>query len=377
VRKILVTGATGVVGSAMTPHFLNEEGAEAWLLIRARDEVDLKARVEKLFDYWADDVNGPAARARARPLRGDVSLPRLGLDEATWQNLAREVTHIVHCAASVKLDMSDEEAWRTCIAPVERILELAQAARRSGQFVKLEYVSTLGVAGRLPGLVPEQEDLGPREFHNTYESAKAKAEEIVWKAIRDGLPATVHRPSMVVGDSRTGKIIRPQVFYFLARFLSGEHTYGIIPAVWQCRIDLIPANYVAEAIVQSSRSPSPQTRPLHLCSGPEGSVPLREVVEAAREIQAAAGQKLRSLRPVPLGAFSAAWHLLKRLSGSASRERLAKLGPFLDYAIDQQSFANERTVEFLGPKGVELPSTPWALPRTVLKYHWDSRTSRR
>ena len=78
-RRVLITGATGVVGSALTPRFLNEPDCEVWPLIRAESEAHLAERVEALFDFWGQEVHEPTARQRLKPLRGDVSLPRLGL----------------------------------------------------------------------------------------------------------------------------------------------------------------------------------------------------------------------------------------------------------------------------------------------------------
>ncbi len=67
------------------------------------------------------------------------------------------------------------------------------------------------------------------QFHNTYEHAKFEAEQWLLQKMEAGFPATIFRPSMVVGDTQTGKIIRFQVFYFLAAFLTGQRTAGILP----------------------------------------------------------------------------------------------------------------------------------------------------
>src|SRR6185503_1340820 len=107
---------------------------------------------------------------------------------------------------------------------------------------------------RMRGLVPE-ELLTGQAFHNTYESSKAEAERLVLAAIDGGLPVTIHRPSMVVGDSRTGKAIRPQVFQFLAGFLAGGQTAGFVPKLTGVQLDTVPSDYVAAAIHWASRTP--------------------------------------------------------------------------------------------------------------------------
>ena len=44
-----------------------------------------------------------------------------------------------------------------------------------------------------------------QEFLNHYESTKFEAEVLVRRAMKAGLPATIYRPGIVVGDSRTGE----------------------------------------------------------------------------------------------------------------------------------------------------------------------------
>jgi thioester reductase-like protein len=109
--------------------------------------------------------------------------------------------------------MSREEAHRSSVSTT--IQALAFAAR--APLKKFEYISTVGVGGKMNGPLPEKRLTIPREFHNTYESSKAAAEDLVWAAAEGGLPVTVHRPSMVVGDSRTGRVRGFQIFYHLLK----------------------------------------------------------------------------------------------------------------------------------------------------------------
>lgn len=76
----------------------------------------------------------------------------------------------------------------------------------------MEAVSTVGVGGRYYGALPEQWLNTPRNFHNTYEQSKAEAEIILKTEVDQGMPITVHRPSMIVGDSQTGRILNFQIF---------------------------------------------------------------------------------------------------------------------------------------------------------------------
>ena len=364
-KTVFLTGGTGVVGSALAPLFLNEPDTELWLLIRARDDAELATRVDALFSYWGADLRMDTARQRLHALRGDVSEDRLGLMAGDYETLAGRVTHIVHSAASVKMNMSEEEARRSSIVPTEAILALANRARAGGTLRKLDYVSTLGVAGRMSGLVPEAPLAGDQGFHNTYESSKAEAERLVLAAIADGLPVTIHRPSMVVGDSRTGKAIRPQVFQFLAGFLAGGQTAGFVPRLEGVQLDTIPSDTVAAVIHWSSGAPDAVGRILHLCTGPERAIGLMPLMAMAREVHKAKGESLPALKPLPLPLFRALMRIARGLSGEDGRRRLANLTLFLDYAEDRQTFDNKGTARLLAGAGLPVPDPASYLPRIL------------
>lgn len=367
-RKVLITGATGVLGSALAPLFINEPETQVLLLIRAGDDRVLAQRLEALFAFWGADIAEPGARSRVTALRGDAAEPGFGLPRAVGDGLARDLTHIVHCAASVRLDLSEGEARRSALDPARHAVALAAACRGNGRFAKLDYVSTLGVAGRLQGMVPERPLTEARGFHNTYESAKAAAEELVLAAAQDGLPVTIHRPSMVVGHSRTGKISRFQVFYFLSRFLSGRHTWGLIPRLEGMSLDLVPCDWVAGAIHRASLDGRTVGRILHLCAGPDRAVPFLDLVRILGEHYRRRELHLPRLRLVPPRLFLAALVALRLIAHGDSRHRLGNLEMFLDYMADRQVFANRETLRLLGYGGDDAPPAPATFLTPVLEY---------
>ena len=255
VRTVMVTGATGAIGSVARQYLLGEESTEVRLLIRARSRAHLDERLNELYRFWDIDPQNRCVSGRVEALAGDVTLPRLGLDDSGYQRLAEETTHVVHSAGNVKLNRPLDEARRSAVDGARQIVSFVDACAKNGGFQKLEFVSTVGVAGNMAGTVPERRFSEPRSFRNSYEAAKAEAETFVLQEIDRGLPATIHRPSMVVGDAHDGKIIQFQVFYYLCEFLSGRRTAGIIPDAGDIRLDIIPVDYVARAIQESSLRP--------------------------------------------------------------------------------------------------------------------------
>lgn len=352
---VLITGATGVIGSELVPLFLESDDCGVRLIIRADSAAHLQQRLGQLFAYWELDPDDPALRSRVEAFCGDVCRPRLGLDDAAYRRLGGEVTHIVHCAGNVKLNQPLDVARASAVDSVRHVVELARACQRHGQFCKLDAISTIGVAGRMQGLIPERPLTEPRQFHNTYEQAKAEAEQLLLRELDQGLPLTIHRPSMVVGDSQTGRVIRFQVFYYLCEFLSGKKTWGIIPDTGEAKLDIIPVDHVARAIHIASGQPDTIGRIFHLCSGPEGAVRLTDLAEGLREIARAQGGKLPRLRWIPRPWFRGLLCLATYLSSGTTYRALRSLPSFLAYLDEAQSFDITRTAHYFSKYGLTVP----------------------
>lgn len=364
----LVTGATGVVGSATVPLLVARSGTRVWLLIRAKDDADLARRFEHLLNFWgwSEDAD---KRRRVRAVRGDVTAPGLGLSEAVWNVLSEECTHIVHCAGTVRMNLPLEDARRSAAGSAAQILALARVLSDAGRLCKVEYVSTVGIAGKRPGDLPERWIDEPREFHNSYEQAKAEAEDLVRAAIeRERLPITVHRPSMVIGDSRSGCVIHFQIFYYICEFLSGRRTLGLYPDFGGTRLDIIPSDCVAQALVTASEDPETTGEIFHLASGPELAPSLGWLRDQVRAAFAANGHRLPPARRVPRGLF--AW--LARAGAVAAprahRKAIATLPVYLDYLSDRQRFDNRRLVAWMDRRGLALPTPEAYVPIALGRY---------
>jgi len=350
-NRYLVTGATGVVGSAFIERLLRETSDSAMLVIRARRDVDPAERLNALFRFWQLGRELEAeARGRVQVLRGDTEAPHLGLSDADWKLATRKATHVVHSAAIVKMNLPLEAARKAAVASVESVLAFATEAKRH-HLQKVELVSTVGIGGRRSEPLAEDWLETPRTFHNTYEEAKAAAEVVGHRALEAGLPLTVLRPSMVVGDSRSGKIIAPQIFSYLCEFLTGTRVHGVFPPLHRARLDVVPVDWVSRLLLVSSQTPEWVGRVLHACSGP-ASVPITELQERVQRIAAAHGRRVLHRVTLPLEAFKKA-RTVGDLLGARKTSQLLDI--LLAYLEDDQRFANERTLELAKTVGLTLP----------------------
>jgi thioester reductase-like protein len=349
-----VTGATGVVGGELVPRLAALPGARLRLLVRARDDAEATARLEALLPWWGLPLQALRS-GRIAAVRGDITQPRLGLALPAWERLAAEVSHIVHSAASVKLNMSEAQARESAVEPARSIVELARRCSAGGGLRKLDVVSTVGVWGTTPGVLPEQPLRHVAAFHNTYEQAKFEAEQVLWSLGAD-LPLTVHRPSMVVGQRGSGRVLHFQVFYHLCEFLSGVRTRGVVPDLGERRLDTVPVDWVADMIVWSSARATAPPRVLHLCAGPGDSLPLEALRLRVRTHWQAHGLALPRAHRIDRRCLQRWLPVVGLLGGARARRALRALPPLLSYLEEQQGFDNTRSTAVAAQAG--LPAAP-------------------
>ena len=352
-RNVFLTGATGTIGSALVPRLLRDESTSLSLLVRVRDEGELRVKLRDMLAYWRYQP-GDSSAARIRVVRGDISLPDFGLGTGDLATLAVETTHIIHCAASVKLNMSMDQARASTVVPTRTVLELGRRCAQAGTLRKIDLVSTVGVWGRTPGNMPERRLPEVSEFHNTYEAAKSEAERVIWTE-GDGLPITVHRPSMVVGESGSGRVIHFQIFYHLCEFLSGERTFGIMPDLGVMRLDTIPVDWVADAICWSSMHPEMAGRIFHLCSGPAGAMSLHRLQDKVREAWQSHGRRLPALRRVDRRVLQGLVAVARLFVATKARRALRGLPAVLAYLSESQGFSNTETAQAFAGAGLPVP----------------------
>ncbi|MFI5317410.1 MAG: SDR family oxidoreductase [Myxococcota bacterium] len=273
---ILLTGATGLVGGELLPRLLAAApDATLHCLVRARDAAELERRASGLLACAAAAPNGAA---RTRVLAGDMRAPDLGLGAAARAALCREVRSVVHAAASTRFDLELEDARRINVAGARNALAFALDAG-----AHLHHVSTAYVCGDRAGLFGVRDsDARPAAFHNGYEASKWEAEEVVRAAARD-LHATVYRPSIIVGDSRTGRTPHFRVLYDPFKWVIYGKT-SLLPCRPEVRIDVVPVDYVCDALVALGGRPDAVGATYSLSAGPGRALAIAEILGRAEPI---------------------------------------------------------------------------------------------
>jgi nucleoside-diphosphate-sugar epimerase len=193
----------------------------------------------------------PHTLDRVELVEGDITAPGLGIDPAVRDDL-EEVNEVWHLAAIYDLTVAEGIARKVNVGGTAQILAFCQSLP---QFSRLHYVSTCYVSGRYEGEFTEDALDEGQTFLNHYESTKFEAEKLVRTAMADGMAATIYRPGMVVGDSRTGETQKYDGPYFVAEFLRRQFLVALVPAVGdpdRVRACMVPRDFVIEAMDELS-----------------------------------------------------------------------------------------------------------------------------
>lgn len=262
--RVLLTGATGFVGMEVLARYLERTDRQLTCLVRAGSHAGAAERVEGVLrDLFGRGYARYARRVEA--LAGELTEPGLGLSGATRDELATQVSTIVHSAASVSFAMPLEEARGTNVEGTRRMLEFANLAKERGGLDRYAQVSTAYVAGTHAGRFAETDlDVG-QSFRNSYEQSKFEAEQLV-RTQGEGLPWMILRPSIVVGDRHSGWTAAFNVLYWPLRAFSAG-VFKSVPATADSPLDVVSIDYVADAIHELCEGPAQPCQTYHLTAG--------------------------------------------------------------------------------------------------------------
>jgi len=278
---LLLTGATGFVGTELLVRELaDDDGRHVFALIRADDDAHAERRLRATLQAALGPAGAQRCAGRVTAVAGDLERPGLGLRPDRARALASAVGEIVHGAASVSFELPLDRSRAINVEGTRRMLAFATRCARLGGLRRFTYISTAYVAGEHRGVFAEADlDVG-QSFRNPYEQSKFEAETLV-RAQRDRLPVTVVRPSIIVGDSASGWTASFNVLYWPLRALS-RGAYPILPARRSAPVDVVPVDYVADAIGALHRLPSAEGQTFHLTAS-ERSSSIGELLDLAIE----------------------------------------------------------------------------------------------
>lgn len=334
---VFITGFPGFIAGRLVKR-LARDGRRFLLLVqpafarRAREELEQLSHSEgrSLGDF--------------RILEGDISLTDLGLTERNLELARAESTLIFHLAAAYDLAVARELAMTVNVTGTRNVNRFARSLPNLRHY---HYVSTCYVAGKRRGRILENQLQHNAGFRNYYEETKYLA-EIEVDSLKSDLPITIHRPSVVCGDSRTGETAKFDGIYYLIRYLLKWPRFLSFFNIGnrEVSLNLVPVDFVVEALA------------------------------AFAEDTRAIGKTLQLADPAPLSTFELFNAIARELSGSASRitfpaplvqfSLMLPLSPPLTglphsavpYFFLNQTYDTHESSELLASHGISCPQFP-------------------
>jgi thioester reductase-like protein len=352
---IFVTGATGYLGSYLVAGLLTGHRDPLNLLVRAKSDQEARERLwQSLQLHLAFPEFLEYLNSRITIFRGELTTERFGLSDDDYHALVDTTHSLIHCAASLNRK-SEKQCMNVNLRGGLEVIQLGRRAQNRNGVLRYSHVSTVAVAGKRQNeVVTEDASIDwSRSDYDPYARTKKFGEHLVHQLLPD-VPHTIFRPSIVMGDSRraeTSQFDMVQAFNVLARL-------PVLPLRPDDKIDIVPANYVANAIVTIHQKPEPAHGIYHLSSG-EGSQTYREITTA---LASAGGWRRPTYLPALGRPFSATVNRLAHGNGSVGRgaSLLKVFWPYLDW---NTVFDNSRVAAELGETPAKFSAYAYPLLR--------------
>ena len=361
-EHFFMTGGTGMVGAQLVPRLLKAfPGSTVTLLLRASSDESADSRLEETRARLAPVV--PDAHRRVRGVRGDVLQEECGLTGDTLGHLVEETTYIIHGAATIRFDHPIEEARLINCGGTRRMLSIAERCVARGRLKRFVYIGTSSVSGRRAGRITEDELEMGQTFFNTYEQSKCESERIVRDSF-SRIPAVIFRPSIIIGDSRTGATSSFNVIYIPLRLVH-RGLLSYVPGSADVRLDLVPVDWVNDVMVHIMALEEANGKVCHVTAGPDRAAPLGEVVLGAtayfdRHAPLAAPRRMEFVRREE-------FERRRGLTRGREEALLTQLDTLLPYVSIDRLFDSRNTDALLAGSGILFPRFS-TYAETILEY---------
>jgi thioester reductase-like protein len=273
--RIFLTGATGFVAAYVLAELLEKTDATIYTLVRTGMPFQGMNRIRRnLSSYllWHDGYE-----KRIVPIPGDLKYPLLGLTSAQFDWLAQTMDVIYHVGSKLSYVAPYEFLKAANVGGTQETLRLAV----QGKAKPYHFVSSLGIMMGYTVPVGGMED-DPLDVAKCpevgYFQSKYVAERVVRIAHSRGIPVTIHRIGLIVGDSQNGCSNDDD---FVARILIGSIQAGYGPDI-RSAMDMTPVDYAAKAIVYLSSQQESLGKVFHLLN-PQ-AVTWSDIMDAVLEL---------------------------------------------------------------------------------------------
>ena len=276
---VLITGATGFLGSHIVGELLHSGEKILYCLIRGESASFFDTLAYYFGQEWVDEYTD-----KIHLVSGDICAGNLGLEDAAYQELAQKIATVYHCAADVRHYAPEESVIKTNVTGTQNVIAFCKNAN-----ALLGFASTLSVGGEK--ILPHHKarysgqkevefdescvDIGQNWTDSVYVRSKFFAEAEVQKAAKSGLNAKILRVGRLVGRASDGKFQKNRESNYFYNVVTGMLQLESIPKeVCDTPLELTPVDSCAKAAVAAMKT---QMDILHLSNPHMATV--RTIVE--------------------------------------------------------------------------------------------------
>ena len=335
-RDILLTGATGFLGSHLLSALLHDATTRVRCLVRAPHAAAARQRIEKSLRHYRLWQEQWAERIEVIP--GDLEKPMLGLSKDMYVRLSETVAAIYHNGALVNYVLPYSKLQKANVQGTQEIIRLATKRK-----VPVYYVSTLRLFdSRMDGQPIKELDKvdETKTMYSGYSQSKWVSEKLLRAAGERGIPYVIFRPGLVCGDGVAGIANENDA---VSRFIKGCVEMGCAPES-ELQVNLTPVDFVVKALVWLSRQSASNGAVFHLVN--DTATPCNRVFKKLVDV----GYPMKMIPYME-------W--VGRLREAAKSENAKHIVPLLEY-FDEHLPANSRkrifdssyTQQRLEPSGV-------------------------
>ena len=334
-ETVFVTGFPGFIAGRLIQR-LAADGARLLLLVQPA----FVARAHQDIARICADTK--VANDSFSIIEGDITQERLGLSGRDLAAVQTETTTVFHLAAIYDLAVRRDVALRINVAGTRNVNNVVRTMMHLRRY---HYVSTCYVAGKREGVIRESDLRHEAGFRNYYEESKYLAELEV-DALKADLPLTIHRPSVVCGDSVTGETAKYDGIYYLINYLLRIPRWLSLFNIGNRKVslNLVPVDFVVQAMAALARDERAIGKTVQLAD--PAPLTTHELFNSiARTIN---GRGSRLTLPAPLVRFSLS------LPPSPAITGLPHNG--VPYFFLKQTYDTAQAHELLAPHGLQCPS---------------------
>ena len=269
IKNILLTGATGYIGSHILDALIKHTKSNIYCLVRAKNNNDPQTRLLDILRFYFGNKYDKLIFKRIFAVEGDITDSKLGLNDLYYEELGNNISCVINSAAIVKHYGNSTVFNDTNIIGTHNIINFCTKFN-----CKLMHISTLSVSGNIfedkttpssnmqNNIVFTEKNLYiNQDLSNIYVKTKFLAERIILEnVINNKLNAKIIRLGNITNRFSDGAF---QINVSENAFLNRLHSFlqiGQVPeSLRNLAIEFSPVDICATAIVYLSIYKNPFT----------------------------------------------------------------------------------------------------------------------